>query len=243
MDYVAYHGQSVMGSELGDGPPFGMRSRKPVRHLVGNTVWVVEGRGKKKQYFLKQRFHVDTVEEIVDEYFRFQYVGQTGDNFTPEIPLSSESWFKDFLKGVANFSIGVSALRPEFLSRFEGLTNGRTNAIGTNVDPEDWQLTEGEITTALRSFRSRSSTAREACIDGMGSNCFACGFDFGTVYGPECEGYIEVHHRQMIASRNGPFQINPLTDLVPLCPNCHRALHIMGIDVEDFAARMRERKP
>ena len=184
MDYVAYHGQSVMGSELGDGPPFGMRSRKPVRHLVGNTVWVVEGRGKKKQYFLKQRFHVDTVEEIVDEYFRFQYVGQTGDNFTPEIPLSSESWFKDFLKGVANFSIGVSALRPEFLSRFEGLTNGRTNAIGTNVDPEDWQLTEGEITTALRSFRSRSSTAREACIDGMGSPWLSTRWPSGTASGP-----------------------------------------------------------
>ncbi len=74
MDYVAYHSQDEMGSELRDGPPFGMLSRKPIRHLAGNTIWVVEGRGKKKQYFLKQRFHVDTVEEIVDEYFRFQYV-------------------------------------------------------------------------------------------------------------------------------------------------------------------------
>lgn len=243
MDYVAYHSQDVMGSELGDGPPFGMLSRKPVKHLAGNTVWVVEGRGKKKQYFLKQRFHVDTVEEIDDEYFRFQYFGETGENFTPEIPISSENWFKDFLKAVANFSIGVSTLRPEFLTRFEGLANGRGDSIEPKSTPDDWQLVEGEIKTAVRSFRSRSSTARDVCIENLGSNCSACGFDFGTIYGPECDGYIEVHHRQMVSARDGPYTINPLTDLVPLCPNCHRALHILKIDVEDLIARIRERKP
>ena len=243
MDYVAYHSQDVMGSEVGDGPPYGMLSRKPVRHLAGNTIWVIEGRGKKKQYFLKHRFHVDAVEEIDDEFFRFRYFGETGENFSPEIPLSTEAWFKDFLKAVANFSIGVAKLKPEFLSRFERLANLRANSAEIETTPDDWQLIEGDIKTAIRCFRSRSSTARSVCIKSMGSRCFACGFDFGIIYGPECDGYIEVHHREMVSTRDGPYTINPLTDLVPLCPNCHRALHILKIDVEELAVLIKQRKP
>lgn len=243
MNYVAYHSQDVMGSELGDGPPFGMLSRKPVKHLAGNTVWVIESLGKKKQYFIRHRFHVDDVEEIDDDYFRFQYFGETGDNFSPGIPISSEAWFKDFLKAVANFSIGVTPLKPEYLSRFEELAKTQTTLATGNKATDDWSLTEGEIKTSIRSYRSRSSAARDACIAEFGSACRACGFDFGTIYGSECDGFIEVHHREMVSTKDGPYVVDPKMDLIPLCPNCHRALHILRIEVEQLTDLIRERKP
>lgn len=234
MDYVAYHSQDVMGNALGKGPPFGMLSRKLVRHLAGKVVWVIESRGKKKQYFLRQKFHVDSVTEIEKDYFRFHYTGNEGINFNPEILLNPYPWFKDFLKAVANFSIGVSGLKPEFHHHFlqlSGLASGDKNA----PNKSDWQLIEGEIQTALRTYKTRSSEARTRCIEHHGSTCHVCKIDFGIVYGNDCQGFIEVHHRNPMAGIDGPYSIDPIADLVPLCPNCHRALHILSVDIEALA--------
>ncbi|HQZ65383.1 MAG TPA: HNH endonuclease [Planctomycetaceae bacterium] len=231
MDYVAYHSADLMGGPLGSGPPFGMLTRKPVAHLMGQHVWVIEGRGRKKQYFLKHRFVVDTVDEIDDDHFRFRFSGEDGIDFTTEIALSPLPWFKDFLKAVANFSIGVSTLKPEYLAHFHEISNLRDSPAGKH---EDWQLTEGEIQQTLRTFRSRSSIARQACISKHGTSCSVCGMDFGETYGPECTGYIEVHHRDPLSTASGPRSVNPYTDLVPVCPNCHRAAHLLDITVEEL---------
>lgn len=231
MDYVAYHSADLMGGPLGSGPPYGMLTRKPVAQLMGQHVWVIEGRGRKKQYFLKHRFVVDAVDEIVDDHFRFRFSGDDGIDFTPEIALSRLPWFKDFLKAVANFSIGVSTLKPEYLAHFVEISNLRDSPP---AKPEDWQLTEGEIQQTLRTFRSRSSIARQACISKHGTSCFVCAMDFGETYGPECAGYIEVHHRAPLATASGPRSVNPSTDLVPVCPNCHRAVHLLDITVEEL---------
>jgi 5-methylcytosine-specific restriction protein A len=34
-----------------------------------------------------------------------------------------------------------------------------------------------------------------------------------------------VHHLEPVASLDVPRVYNPATDLIPLCPNCHRAVH------------------
>ena len=239
MDYVAYHSQDIMGSELGDGPPFGMYSKKSVRHLMGKAVWVIEGRGTPKQYYLKHRFVVDSVKEVESEYFRFEYTGAEGKNFIPEILLSNQPWFRDFLRAGANFSLGVSELKPEFLRRFLELADFSDTDGDGSPEQSDWQLTEGEIRTALHTYRTRSSDARKQCIEHHGSACFVCKIDFAAVYGKE---YIEVHHRKLLADADGPREVDPIKDLIPLCPNCHRALHLLEVSVDDLAAIYRARR-
>jgi len=44
-------------------------------------------------------------------------------------------------------------------------------------------------------------------------------------YGGIADGYIHVHHIVPIASVGKQYKLNPLTDLVPVCPNCHAMLH------------------
>ncbi|MCA2215827.1 HNH endonuclease [Jidongwangia harbinensis] len=47
----------------------------------------------------------------------------------------------------------------------------------------------------------------------------ACGFDFGPVYGPRGQDYIECHHRtplHVIGETS-----TRLTDLALVCSNCH----------------------
>ena len=52
-----------------------------------------------------------------------------------------------------------------------------------------------------------------------------CGFDFGQKYGELGKGYIEVHHIKSLATLEQEVVINPETDLICVCENCHRMLH------------------
>ena len=70
-----------------------------------------------------------------------------------------------------------------------------------------------------------SPVNRAACIAAHGSVCKVCGFDFGEVYGPLGQGYIEVHHRLPVSQMGAGYIVNPVRDLVPLCSNCHAAVH------------------
>lgn len=58
-----------------------------------------------------------------------------------------------------------------------------------------------------------------------GLACTACGFDFGLAYGDYAKGYIHVHHTQPISEFEGSRSVNPETDLVTLCANCHAVVH------------------
>ncbi|CCL27444.1 HNH endonuclease [Clostridioides difficile] len=59
-------------------------------------------------------------------------------------------------------------------------------------------------------------------IEYHGTKCAVCGFDFERVYGNRGRGYIEMHHIRPLSYVGDESNINPKTDLVPICSNCHR---------------------
>ena len=71
----------------------------------------------------------------------------------------------------------------------------------------------------------RNPRARAACIAHHGSACVVCGVDFGAVYGSHMAGFIHVHHLDQLADAGGPREVDPIKDLVPVCPNCHAVMH------------------
>lgn len=71
----------------------------------------------------------------------------------------------------------------------------------------------------------RSHLNRLACIRLRGTQCSVCGFDFGFHFGEVGEGFIHVHHVVPVSEIGDNYLINPATDLVPVCPNCHAMLH------------------
>ena len=87
----------------------------------------------------------------------------------------------------------------------------------------------------------RDPRARRACINHYGEKCFICNFDFGAVYGAECEGMIHVHHLKMVSESDGEYTIDPINDLRPVCPNCHMVLHSQktGYKVEEVKAMLK----
>lgn len=85
--------------------------------------------------------------------------------------------------------------------------------------------TEGRVSYVHAVGYERNTEARNACIQHYGCRCAICGFDFEKIYGEIGRGFIEVHHVVPIHERGGEYTVNPITDLIPLCSNCHSMIH------------------
>jgi 5-methylcytosine-specific restriction endonuclease McrA len=70
----------------------------------------------------------------------------------------------------------------------------------------------------------RSSKNRWLAIQLHGTTCAVCEFDFDETYGKDyADSYIQIHHIKPLSEYEG--EVNPETDLVPLCANCHVMAH------------------
>lgn len=90
------------------------------------------------------------------------------------------------------------------------------------------QLYEGAKRTIVVNAYERNTVARQRCIDHYGAFCQVCSFDFGKAYGPIGEGFIHVHHLYQISLIGKRYEVDPVKDLRPVCPNCHAMLHANG---------------
>lgn len=122
--------------------------------------------------------------------------------------------------------------------------NGRAliDIILESVTENDFQDTpdvvssrEGGRHYVVASRIERSSRNRAEAIRLHGYKCQVCGFDFEETYGELGRNYIEVHHVNPLAEQNGEHLVNPETDLVCLCANCHRMIHKNGNQVLSVA--------
>lgn len=91
--------------------------------------------------------------------------------------------------------------------------------------PSDTSYLEGLARTVLVNAYERSDSARNACIDHHRPVCRVCHLNFEEKYGEIGRGYIHVHHILPIASIGRQYKVDPINDLVPVCPNCHAMLH------------------
>lgn len=58
--------------------------------------------------------------------------------------------------------------------------------------------------------------------------CQVCGFDFGTIYGAEYANMVHIHHKRPLYEIKETYVVDPINDLIPVCPNCHMVLHANG---------------
>jgi len=84
---------------------------------------------------------------------------------------------------------------------------------------------EGAKTTVLVNSYERNSKARTQSIEYYGAICKVCDFDFEKKYGSIGAGFIHVHHLTPLADIKAEYVVDPITDLRPVCPNCHAMLH------------------
>jgi len=92
-------------------------------------------------------------------------------------------------------------------------------------DIETAGFPEGSLIKVEVNKYERNRLNREACLRVNGISCKVCGFDFEKTYGPLGKGFIHVHHITPVSKIGSEYIINPVKDLLPVCPNCHAMIH------------------
>jgi 5-methylcytosine-specific restriction protein A len=87
------------------------------------------------------------------------------------------------------------------------------------------KLSEGMKRTVTVNSYERNPQARAICIKHWGKRCSVCDFDFHKVYGELGNDFIHVHHLTPISEIGERYQVDPINDLRPICPNCHAMIH------------------
>ncbi len=71
----------------------------------------------------------------------------------------------------------------------------------------------------------RNPFARKKCLEYYGYSCVICNFNFKKIYGEIGKDFIHVHHLKQVATVGKTYEIDPIKDLRPVCPNCHAIIH------------------
>lgn len=125
-------------------------------------------------------------------------------------------------------SSGIS-IKPELTDELEAVWFDFLNAkISSNrfekEKPRD-SFSEGASSNVSITRYERNPHARKACLKHYGYACTICEFDFQEFYGEAGKEFIHVHHLNEISGQDGEYEINPVNDLRPVCPNCHAIIH------------------
>lgn len=99
----------------------------------------------------------------------------------------------------------------------------RTIAQKGENDDNYFDCIEGEKYRVFTNKYERDPILRKQAIEIHGTVCEVCGFSFEEKYGEIGKDYIEVHHFKPLSE--GIRLVDPKTDLVCLCSNCHRMIH------------------
>ena len=100
-----------------------------------------------------------------------------------------------------------------------------TEEEGESVESDVVGYPEGALRTVRTNRYERDRRNRAAAIAIHGTACKGCGLEMGMRYGPVAAGLVEVHHVTPVSQLAAGYVIDPVRDLVPLCPNCHAVVH------------------
>jgi hypothetical protein len=90
---------------------------------------------------------------------------------------------------------------------------------------EPFPYSEGDPQEVTSTRYERDPAARAECLRHHGTSCSVCNFDFGRVFGPAGQGLIHVHHLHALSQAGEEHKVDPKTDMIPVCPNCHAMIH------------------
>ncbi len=91
--------------------------------------------------------------------------------------------------------------------------------------PSETGYAEGGVRRTEVNSYERNPLNRKLCLTAKGYDCAICGMNFEKQYGKIGHHFIHVHHIVPVSQMGEGYIIDPLHDLIPVCPNCHAMLH------------------
>ena len=186
---------------------------------VRYKVEVVEGLVRSKDVTYNKTFWMDEQKFEQSKEWDWARIRLVDEVDTPELSLVHlrEHGLKGNIQGSMKLT-GI--LRDYIMSFFEmDLTDG----YYPDEVPET--LEEGKRKSVMVNVYERNPFARKQCIDYYGVQCQVCNLDFEKAYGEVGKDFIHVHHIKPLHQIQQGYIVDPIKDLIPICPNCHSMLH------------------
>jgi len=89
----------------------------------------------------------------------------------------------------------------------------------------DISIKEGTEQNITSRDYERNPIYRDIVISLRGPICSCCDLRFEDKYGAYGRDFIEIHHVVPVSVLKGQNKFDPLTDLLPICSNCHSIIH------------------
>ncbi|MDM8521839.1 HNH endonuclease [Desulfococcaceae bacterium HSG8] len=129
-------------------------------------------------------------------------------------------------RAAANVLLGEDDCFEKYLECYRNWQESLTTAGFYPDEVDSAQVfREGAVRRVSVNAYERDKEARQKCIDHYGSACSVCGFDFGKTFGERGKGFIHVHHLIPVSEIAEEYEVDPVEDLRPVCPNCHAMIH------------------
>ncbi len=119
-------------------------------------------------------------------------------------------------------------LEDRYLIKIDGKYYASSKTIVNSIPEEvtySEGFSEGAVSKILINAYERNSEARTKCLEHYGYQCQICNFSFEDFYGELGSNFIHVHHIKPLSEIGEDYKVNPIEDLLPLCPNCHSIIH------------------
>lgn len=98
-------------------------------------------------------------------------------------------------------------------------------SAGNPTSPVPGTLPQQALRWSLGSRYESDPDATRICLVHHGPSCSACRFDFAAAFGSAGADLMQAHHIVPPRLVTDGYELDPVTDLVPLCPNCHAMAH------------------
>ena len=191
------------------------RNTKGITAMILSEEWRLNRRGQKNKGYDQSREHIRLIEEEGYRLMTFpmQYSDAKREDddsgpakiggFTPELAAKTLTRI-----GTAWYAADSSSVAP----------------LAEELSTPEKYSEDARFSVTINAYE-RNPKARAACIAHHGHTCTVCGFDFAMEFGVLGEGFIHVHHIVPIGKMSKQYEIDPIADLIPVCPNCHAMVH------------------
>ncbi|MEX2411380.1 MAG: HNH endonuclease [Candidatus Paceibacterota bacterium] len=226
LTFGGYKKKEIMEVEFGSAPTTRSKSgltitytekgkRKKVTEFVGSQIISVDvdlPDIKKLEDIddIKKRRVISGSEMILEEYLKENNVNVLVDGRNEEIIFDQD-----------NSEIATNRTRSEF----RNAKHDEEVILPEEINNQE-KLFEGAVSQRLVNSYERNPVARQKCLEVYGCICMACGFQMDEKYGEIAKDFIHVHHTVPLSEIGKNYEVDPILDLVPLCPNCHAVIHL-----------------
>ena len=183
--------------------------------LIFSEDWRISRKGRIQPGYSQSREHIRLIEEQGYQLKTFPMEYMAADENDEGAPAK--------IKGFTPKLSEKTLIRIDNGWYASDQTHG--SRLPEEIDPKE-VYKEGASTTVTVNQYERSLVARLKCLEHHGYKCTVCAFDFENLYGDIGKKYIHVHHIVPISEIGREYELNPVKDLIPICPNCHAMIHI-----------------